>query len=114
MTKKIVEFLHAKREYFYFVFRIAIGFLFLLHGLNKFELIGAGQIELMGRLGLAAVIEGVAGLLIILGLFVRYTAVITAVEMIFAYFLVHASRAISPLSNGGEPAVLFFLAFLVL
>jgi putative oxidoreductase len=69
---------------------------------------------LVSLMGLAMIIEVVGGALIILGLFTRTTAAIAAVEMLFAYFMAHASNGWSPLANKGEPALLFFASFLVL
>ena len=106
--------LKGKEGYFYFVFRVVIGLLFLLHGLPKVQGVLGGKTAVLSLMALAGVIEVVGGLLIVLGLFTRYTAGVSAIEMIFAYFMAHASRGLSPLKNGGEPAVLFFVAFLVL
>ncbi len=111
MVKKFAE---KNSDYFYFVFRILIGLLFILHGIMKISMINEGKILLMSLMGLAMIIEVFGGAMLILGLFTRYVAAISAVEMIFAYYMGHISNGINPLINKGEPAVLFFAAFLVL
>lgn len=100
--------------YFYFVFRVVIGLLFLLHGISKIQMLSGGKITLVSLIGLAMIIEVIGGVMIILGLLTRYVSLITAVEMIIAYFKAHFPQGLNPLANGGEPAVLFFAAFLVL
>ena len=103
-----------------FVFRVIVGILFIQHGLQKlFGLFGGvdgqgGTVSLGSLFGAAGVIEFVAGILIILGLFTRITAVIAGIELLFAYFIGHASKSIIPLMNGGELALLFCACFIVL
>jgi|SRR3989344_4784970 len=111
MIKKFAE---KNSDYFYFVFRVLIGLLFLLHGIMKIPMIQQGKLPLMGLMGLAMIIEVLGGAMIILGLFTRYVASISAIEMIAAFFIAHYPKGINPLANGGESAVLFFAAFLVL
>ena len=111
MTK---EFFESKKDYFYFVFRVIIGLVFLLHGLQKMSGMLDGKIALFSLFGAAGVIEVVGGILLIIGLFTRYVAIIAAIEMLVAYFKVHLSSGLNPLVNHGEPALLFFAAFLVL
>jgi putative oxidoreductase len=47
-----------------------------------------------------------------IGLFTRPAAFVASGQMAVAYFLAHAPRALWPLHNGGELAVLFCFAFL--
>jgi len=96
----------------YASFRIVFGFLWVLHGLQKFGVLGGDAVSLASRLGAAGVIEIVAGTLIMLGLFTRPAAFVASGQMAVAYFLSHLPRAFWPLENGGEPAVLFCFAFL--
>ena len=106
------------QDYFYFLFRVVVGVLFLQHGGQKlfgwFGGLGGNPAELIGLMGLAGVIEFFGGLAIILGLFTRLAAVITAAEMVIAYFMVHLPQGPTPLLNQGETALLFFASFLVL
>jgi len=105
-------------DYFYAVFRIVVGLMFATHGAQKllgwFGGINGGSVPLFSLFGVAGVIEFVGGLFIALGLFTRIAAVVASLEMIVAYFRVHIPNGLVPLLNAGEPAVLFFLAFLVI
>jgi len=103
----------------YFVFRVFVGFAFLLHGGQKLfgwfgGLGGGGAVELASLFGLAGIIEFFGGLFILVGLFTSIVALIAALEMAAAYFRVHVSNGIIPLTNSGEPAWLLFASFLVL
>ncbi len=62
----------------------------------------------------AGVIELVVGLLLALGVFARIVALVGAAVMAFAYFTEHQSKALHPIQNGGELAVVYLLAFLVI
>ena len=108
------KFLDKNQDYFYFVFRVVVGLLFFLHGWMKLQMVLGGQIALGSLMFFAMLIEVIGGAFILLGLFTKYTASISALEMIVAYFKAHAPNGVSPLANHGEPAVLFFAAFLVL
>ncbi len=108
------QFMEKNSDYFYFVFRVVIGLLFLLHGISKIQMLSQGKITLVSLIGLAMIIEVAGGVMILLGLLTRYVSLITAVEMIVAFFKAHVPQGINPLTNGGEPAVLFFVAFIVL
>jgi len=101
---------------FYFVFRILVGFLFFQHGAQKlFGWFGAkGTVPLVSLFGLAGVIEFFGGLLLIVGLFTRTLAIISAVDMLGAFFIVHIKQGWVPIMNNGELALLYFAAFLVL
>lgn len=97
----------------YSIFRVVFGFLFLFHGLQKmFGMFGGRVVPLPSLLGAAGIIEVVAGLLIMIGLFTRPIAFIASGEMAVAYVSSHFPRALWPIENGGEPAVLFCFAFL--
>jgi putative oxidoreductase len=67
---------------------------------------------LSGLLILAAFLETVGALLLILGVYTRIVAFILSGEMAFAYFMAHAPRSVYPIVNGGELAVLFCFIFL--
>jgi putative oxidoreductase len=96
--------------------RIVAAALFLEHGLAK--LVGfpagapPGEQPLMTLLGLAAVVETIAGTLLILGLFTRSVALIASGEMAVAYWLFHAPHSFYPAVNGGDAAILFCFVFL--
>ena len=96
----------------YALFRIVSAFLFIFHGLQKFGLLGDPARPLASLAGVAAIIEVVGGLLIMIGLFTRPAAFIASGEMAVAYFMVHQPRGTWPLQNGGELAALYCFAFL--
>jgi putative oxidoreductase len=52
--------------------------------------------------------------MITLGVFTRLVALVSAIEMLVAYFMVHLPNGFYPVLNGGELVVLFFAAFLVM
>ena len=102
-------------EQFYFVFRVVVGLLFFQHGAQK--LLGwfgaEGTVPLFSMIGVAGFIELVGGLAITVGLFTRLVALVGGVQMLVAYFMVHAGNGLIPIMNQGELALLYFAAFLV-
>ena len=102
------------RDAAFLVFRVLIGALFIAHGAQK--LFGAfsdkGPMPLFSLMGAAGIIELVGGLLIAVGLFTSIAAIVSGLEMLVAYFMVHAKMGAWPITNQGELAVLFFAAFL--
>jgi putative oxidoreductase len=100
---------------FYFVFRVLVGLLFAQHGLQKlFGLLGGNQAAAFSLMWFAGVIELFGGVLIAVGLLTRIVALIGGVEMLVAFFKAHAPQGLIPIMNKGEPALLFFAAFLVI
>ena len=96
--------------------RIVSGLCFLEHGTSKLLNFPPGTMHpaLLSMSGVAGIIELVAGVLIVLGLFSRCAAFVASGEMAFAYFLAHFPRAFFPVQNGGDAAVLFCFIFLYL
>lgn len=93
--------------------RIVFAWLYLTHGLQKmFGLFGGTVAPLASMFGAAAVIEIVAGTLILLGLFTRPAAFIASGQMAAAYFIAHLPKSVWPVENFGEPAVLLCFGFL--
>ena len=96
--------------------RIVAGLLYLAHSLVK--LLGfppgapPGQVPFASLFGAAALVEVVAGTLILLGLFTRPAAFIAAGEMAIAYWMIHAPQSPYPVVNKGEVAILFCFVFL--
>ena len=90
----------------YLVFRVLVGTMFFAHGIGKLSGFG------LNLMGAAGIIETVAGLLIVFGLWTRLAALFGAVTMLVAYFMVHPG--FNPLASGGELAVMYFVAFLVM
>lgn len=99
--------------------RIAAALLFIEHGtLKLFGFPAAGDAAGGGGLGtlmlIAALLEIVGGLLLLVGLFTRPVAFILSGQMAFAYFMAHAPQNFFPVHNGGDAAILFCFVFLYL
>lgn len=100
------------------VLRIVVAFLFIAHGTQKLFAFPVAEprdpVPLVSLLGLAALLETLGGLLLLVGLFTRPVAFLVSGEMAVAYFMAHVPRGFWPLLNGGEPAVLFCFVWLYL
>ncbi|MDI3313741.1 MAG: DoxX family protein [Mycobacterium sp.] len=98
------------------VFRVVFGALFCCHGLSKLLGWPAATEVPVGAWPLyyAGWIELVTGVLIVAGLFTRLAAAIACAEMVVAYFTRHLPLGLVPLTNKGELAVLYGVAFLLL
>lgn len=99
------------------VLRIVAALIFLLHGTQKlfgFPPLapGGSAPAVFSLLWIAAVLELVLGVLLLLGLFTRPAAFIASGEMAFAYFIAHAPRNLFPTLNGGDAAILYCFVFL--
>jgi putative oxidoreductase len=103
----------------HFLLRAVAGLLFLQSGglklLGWFGGMPPG-VTLTPLITAAAVIELMAGLLILVGLFTRAAAFLASGEMAVAYFKghFHLPGGFWPIQNHGEPAVLFCFLFLFL
>ena len=69
-------------------------------------------VALTSQIGVAAVLETIGGLLLLLGLFTRPVAFLLSGQMAFAYFISHAPQGFWPVLNQGTPAVLFSFVWL--
>jgi len=100
------------------VFRIVIGVLFTLHGTAKlfgWPATKGGAVPFSTwPYWWAGVIEVTVGLLLALGLFARIAALIGAATMMYAYITEHQPSGVLPIQNGGELAVLYLAAFLLI
>lgn len=121
MEKIIKNSLGDATDYLYPVFRVLVGLMFFQHGAQKiFGALGGvdgqgGTVpNVFGLFGWAGIIELVVGAALVLGIFVRLSALIAAIEMIVAYFMVHSPNGFFPILNGGELVVMFLAAFLVM
>ncbi|MFI9647771.1 DoxX family protein [Streptomyces sp. NPDC052040] len=114
--------LNSAQPYAIGLFRIVVGLLFACHGAaSLFGVLGGAQGTHGGTVPTgawpfwyAAVIQLVAGLLVLLGLGTRGAALVASGSMAYAYFDVHQSAALWPIQNGGEPSALYSWAFLLL
>ena len=106
-------------------FRIIFGLLYTLHGSQKlfgWPVAAPGPIAVGDwPLWWAGLIEFVLGILITVGFFTRIAAFIASGEMAFAYFYQHwpplkggETASFWPIANGGELAIMFCFAFLLL
>ena len=95
--------------------RIVVALLFLQHGLVKlFGFPVPAPASLPPLLMLAAAIEIVGSLLLLIGLFTEIAAFIMSGEMAVAYFMAHAPKSLYPIANGGDAAILYCFIFLYL
>lgn len=102
----------------YALMRIIVGLLFLCHGLQKvFGFFGGldgngAAAPLLSLMGIAGLIELIAGALIALGLFTTRAAFIASGQMAVAYFIGHFPMGFWPIQNNGVQAVLYCFVFL--
>ncbi|MBW9114975.1 DoxX family protein [Rhizobium cauense] len=109
-----MERLSAFQPYALAALRIITALLFIEHGTMKLFAFPAAQMEgpLPPLLLVAALLEVVGGLLVLIGLFTRPVAFILSGQMAVAYFMAHGSKGFWPALNGGEAAILFCFIFL--
>ena len=99
------------------ILRVVTGLLFLAHGTAKHlqwpyvEMFKDG-VPLASLIGIGGLLEVVGGVLIVLGLFTRVTALVLSGMMAVAYFMFHAPAGFYPIINGGELAILYCFVFL--
>jgi putative oxidoreductase len=106
-----MRFLGRYSEVAYTLMRMVLAFLFMSHGYQR---VFSGQIwPPFLPIGIANVIEVIAGPLLFLGLFTPIAAFIASGEMAVAYFLAHVPRgSMLPLNNMGEITVALCFGFL--
>ena len=104
--------------YFLSILRIVSAFVFLQYGTAKwFAFPGplspdGSTVPLLSQLGIAAVLEVIGGVLLLVGVFTQPVAFLMSGEMAVAYFIGHAPRGFWPVLNQGTPAVLFCFVWL--
>ncbi|MFI9158967.1 DoxX family protein [Kitasatospora aureofaciens] len=101
------------------LFRIVVSLLFACHGAaTVFGVLGGthGKAPGFGQWPgwWAAAIQLAGGVLVLVGLAVRPAALLCSGSMAYAYFGVHQEHGLWPIQNGGEPAVMFCWAFLLI
>lgn len=98
------------------ILRIVAGLMFLCHGAQK--LFGwpapmpSGMEIPAFVIYVAGPIELITGALIAVGLLTRWAAFLASGQMAAAYWMGHGTKALFPLVNGGELAVLYCFLFL--
>jgi putative oxidoreductase len=114
---QLFERLDRYRPWALAALRIVAALLFIEHGTQKlFDFPASGHAggSLGGLFLVAALLESIGGLLVLVGLFTRPVAFLLAGEMAIAYFMAHFPKSFFPIQNGGEAAVLFCFVFLYL
>ena len=98
----------------YALMRIMTGFLFMWHGSNKLLGYPSGvPSEAPAHvLYIAGPIELIGGILVMIGLFTRWTAFLCSGLMACAYWMAHGTKAFLPAVNHGELAVVYCFVFL--
>jgi|SRR5579862_2163294 putative oxidoreductase len=103
------------------LYRVVLGLLITCHGASSlFGVFGgaAGTGKTISPTvwpgGVAAAIQLVCGLMVLVGLATRPAAVLLSGSMAYAYFDVHQRHALLPIENGGELAALFAWGFLMI
>ena len=98
------------------ILRFIVGFLFMWHGTQKlFGFPPSGREgELSALILVAGILEFGGGILIMLGLFTRWTAFVMSGLMAVAYWMAHGTQAFLPIVNKGELAVVYCFVFLYL
>lgn len=102
-------------DYLYAIFRIGIGALFFMYGVQKlFGLWGmpGGPAAFGTLIWYAGAGEFLIGLGLITGVLTRLASFFGIIEMLVAYYIGHvASGGWNPVTNQGAPALVFMLAF---
>jgi putative oxidoreductase len=101
------------------IFRIVVGFLYAIHGtvhLFGWPVAAGSGAAPVGSWPMwwAGLIELIVGLLVMIGLFTQPAALLGSGAMAYAYFTVHQPKALWPIDNGGELAILYCFALLLL
>ena len=110
----MLGFMNRYTDYTYALLRIVSGFLFIFHGSQKLFGFPGGAPEGIPAfiIYIAGPVELVGGILIMIGLFAREAAFLSAGLMAAAYFMAHATSALFPILNRGELAIMFCFVYL--
>lgn len=110
----MATFLQPYASQTYALMRIVAGLLFLWHGTQK--LFGFPAPAMDGTPAfvtfVAGPIELVGGVLVMIGLMTRWAAFLCSGLMAAAYWMAHGTKALFPLVNQGELAILYCFVFL--
>lgn len=99
--------------YAFALLRFFAGVMFAMHGTRKlWAWPGDGNPATAALSITAGWIEVVTGTLIAIGLFGSYAAFLASGTMAFAYWMRHGTKALLPIENKGELAVLYCFLFL--
>ena len=110
----MASFMAPLSNYTYAALRIVTGLLFMFHGSQK--LLGWPVPPMDGMppfiTYIAGPIELIGGALVMIGLMTRWAAFFCSGLMAAAYWMAHGTKAMYPMLNGGELAIVFCFAFL--
>ena len=108
------NFMRSYEAQTYALLRIVTGFLFLWYGIQKlFGFPGTMPPGVPGPIiWTAGPIELFGGILVMIGLFTRCAAFVASGLMAFAYWLGHGTKALLPILNHGDLAILYCFIFL--
>jgi len=108
----------------YTLMRIAIGYIFFMHGWSKINAgVGAVATNVMAKNGLepawafagaATFLETVGAACIVIGLFTRFFAAALAIEMAIAFAAVHGPKGFAAGQGGFEYVLLLGIVLLVI
>jgi putative oxidoreductase len=110
----MASFMRGYESQTYAALRIVAGFLMLWHGMQKLFGFPPGMPPDVPAfiIWIGGPIEFFGGILVMIGLFTRWTAFILSGFMAFAYWMGHGWRALLPIMNQGELAALYCFTFL--
>ncbi len=100
------------------VTRIVVALIFMEHGTQKLfgfppRPPGSNYPSLASLSGVGGFIEALITPFLLVGLFTREVAFILSGEMAVAYFVAYQPRALYPVVNGGDAAILYCFIFLL-
>lgn len=109
----MAAFMKPYSSHTYAALRIMTGLLFIFHGSQKmFGFPKEGPDSPAFVTWIAGPLELFGGVLIMVGLFTRWTAFLCSGLMAAAYWMAHGTKHLFPMMNGGELAVLYCFVFL--
>lgn len=113
------EFLNNWSPRILSVLRFIAGFLMIWHGSQKLFNFPPLPPEMVGKAPafvqyVGGGIEFFAGLLVMIGLFTRWSAFLLSGTMAVAYWMAHGTQAFLPIVNKGELAVIYCFVYLYL
>jgi putative oxidoreductase len=109
--------LNPYQPYILSIFRFMFGLLILQYGFSKwfgFPAAGPANIQLLSMVGIAGVVELIAGSLLVVGLFTRYAAFFVAGYTAVGYWTQHFPRGWTPMGNNGSLLAAYCFAGLLL
>jgi len=110
----MISFMEKYDGQTYAALRIVAGFLFACHGSQKlFGFPGSAPGEMPAMIMyIAGPIELIGGLMVMVGLMTRPAAFLSSGLMAAAYWIAHGTKALLPIMNHGELAMIYCFAFL--